>query len=416
MSKNLWLGSLLAIGGMVGSAIFSLSGVTIANAGSGAIFSWLLAGIIMIGFGLVTASLAGQYPESGGMFFYPEKVFKSPGLGGVSALFYWFGCMAGVTFSVYSIGQYLSFVVPLPAWALTLANVLALALAYLVVLTNFSKMSAINGVLTVALIAGIIIVCAFLRIHTGVGINLGLTSNWINFPSSITQIPTAILAYGAIVAPAFLSSKIGASQVTKILLIAGSATVVIYLFLVTTVTAIVPNKIWSQEPGLVYAPLSAAIGSGNGLAWLSVIVSILAILALFTSVIVLLRLASQALQSAASSQVFPQVLSSKRVALSVCAFLSLVSVVFWTDIGTVIQSGALLTVAFDAIICAAAFKVGELRVKILACAVFVALLACYVPSISSGNWLIWAVFAGFLLISLLVVVGSQHYYAQRRET
>ena len=55
----------ILIGGMIGSAIFSLSGVTIMNAGPAAIISWIIAGIILIAYGLQTAELSTMYPQSG---------------------------------------------------------------------------------------------------------------------------------------------------------------------------------------------------------------------------------------------------------------------------------------------------------------------------------------------------------------
>ncbi len=62
----------LLIGGMIGSAIFSLSGMTILSAGPAAIISWILGALILLAYGLQTAELASRYPQSeGSLLFLP---------------------------------------------------------------------------------------------------------------------------------------------------------------------------------------------------------------------------------------------------------------------------------------------------------------------------------------------------------
>ncbi len=65
-SKNSKLGLFdsvyLLVGGMIGSAIFSLSGITI-----------LQAGLILLAYGLQTVELAFRYPQCGGIFNFEGK-------------------------------------------------------------------------------------------------------------------------------------------------------------------------------------------------------------------------------------------------------------------------------------------------------------------------------------------------------
>jgi len=65
---------LMAIGGMVGSSIFTLSGVTYGMAGPGAILTWLAAAVVLLLYSLNIAELATIYPQSGGIYVYPSKV------------------------------------------------------------------------------------------------------------------------------------------------------------------------------------------------------------------------------------------------------------------------------------------------------------------------------------------------------
>jgi amino acid transporter len=369
----------------------------------------------MIGFGSVAGILAKRFPESGGMFFYPEKVFGKPLLGGISALFYWFGCIAGISFSCIYIGIYLNQLIPLSETGLVLVDLLALALAFVLVFSDFQILSGVNAILTSALIVGIVIVCTILRVDSGAGIHLGLFKNWIDFNSVWPQIPTAILAFGAIVAPAFLSSKIGSKKVTQILLISGGITTIIYVFIISTMTAIIPNSDWASHPNLAMSPFDLAIQKAGSANWLSSLVTILAVLALFTTILILLRLASQALNSAAQAQTLPKTLASDKVSTAVCTIIVGLIVSFYPSISTIVQSGALLTVAFDIIICFAGFKVASGKTKILPILIMAALVGCYIPTIGSSDWLLWAVFGGFSLLSFLVVYFSIKFYKTLRK-
>lgn len=103
---------------MIGSAIFSLSGMTILSAGPSAIISWVLGALILLAYGLQTAELASRYPQSGGVFAFPAlllgKTREQGNLWGwISAWAYLFGCIAGAAFSAIYIGIYLSVAFPI---------------------------------------------------------------------------------------------------------------------------------------------------------------------------------------------------------------------------------------------------------------------------------------------------------------
>ena len=72
---------MILVGGMVGSAVFSLSGLTYAMAGAGTIVSWIIGGLILLLYGLETAELCSIYPESGGIFVFPHEALGKTRLG-----------------------------------------------------------------------------------------------------------------------------------------------------------------------------------------------------------------------------------------------------------------------------------------------------------------------------------------------
>ena len=72
---SLGLGTCVAMiaGGMIGSSIFSLSGLTMTSAGPSAILTWAIAAVIMLCYGLICAELSTRFPKSGGVFVFPSK-------------------------------------------------------------------------------------------------------------------------------------------------------------------------------------------------------------------------------------------------------------------------------------------------------------------------------------------------------
>ena len=63
----------IIVGGMMGSAIFSLSGITIYYAGPAAILSWVIAALVLFMYGLQVAELSTIFPKSGGVFVFPSR-------------------------------------------------------------------------------------------------------------------------------------------------------------------------------------------------------------------------------------------------------------------------------------------------------------------------------------------------------
>ena len=69
-----------AVGTMIGSGVFVLSGLVIDTAGPGAILSYIICAVLVTFSGLSYAMLASIFPEDGGGYIYSEKILgKYPG-------------------------------------------------------------------------------------------------------------------------------------------------------------------------------------------------------------------------------------------------------------------------------------------------------------------------------------------------
>lgn len=71
---GLWSTIAFAVGTMIGAGVFVLSGLVINVAGSGAVLSYIICGIIITLSGLSYASLASIFPEDGGGYLYAKRI------------------------------------------------------------------------------------------------------------------------------------------------------------------------------------------------------------------------------------------------------------------------------------------------------------------------------------------------------
>ena len=203
-SLNLLAAVTMIAGGMIGSAIFSLSGLTMYSAGPAAILSWVIAALIMLCYGLVCAELATRFPKSGGVFVFPTKALgktekQGRFWGWISVWGYFNANIVAVAFAAIYVGTYLS--VGFPVFE-GMQIPLAVGSVILVYLMNIMKMSSL-GKLNNILVAGIVITM-LIYIVTSVVTGAFETSNLIPFFSQgaggnlgfISVVPTAMTGYG----------------------------------------------------------------------------------------------------------------------------------------------------------------------------------------------------------------------------
>ncbi len=312
--------TMILIGGMVGSAVFSLSGVTYAIAGPASIISWVVAGIILMVFGLMAAELGVIYPESGGAFVFPYKALgktkrSKEAWGWFTAWLYLNVNLFGAAFSAIYIANYLGTAFPVFApYQTQLAVIWCLACGLLTML-NITIAGKVNLVLVLVLIALILVYCfaglgAFNPEHFTPFFTQGAGGTF----GFIGAIPIAMLAYGAIVAIAFMVSQVRNPKKTvpRAVLTATVVAVVLYTAVIIITTGLLrasyfnaAETAWAQ-----YVPLYAAAWTTlYSLPWLPAVISIAAVLALTTTLLVLMMISGWTIQSAAAKGLLPAGLS-----------------------------------------------------------------------------------------------------------
>lgn len=433
----------ILIGGMIGSAIFSLSGVTILNAGPASILSWIVAAAILFAYGLQTAELSTIYPHSGGIFVFPAKSLGSNEKQGrlwgwISAWAYLFGCWAGAAFSAIYVSIYLG--VGFPVFnnyqvPLAIATVVICGLLNIV---NIAVTGKANTVLTIGLAATMVIFVATALFSgqwdSGMFVpffSQGAEGTW----GFMGAIPVAMVAYGSIVAVSFMVGEIKdpTRTVPKAMTIAMLVVVALYVLVMVAVLGLVSSQFLQQNPGMAYIPLyAAAFTKLAAIPWLTKLISISAVLALITTILVVLALSARALQACAESGILPKFFAknSEKTGVPVNAQIVatlLVAVIsaFPNLTNLIVNLGALCNAVVVAIVCltiVAARKKNpsvEGRFKApggnaLPIITFVVIIAAYIPGILSGGWQLWAWTAGYYLVGMIIyAIGTSRSDAGR---
>ncbi len=428
-SLNLLAAVTMIAGGMIGSAIFSLSGLTMYSAGPAAILSWVIAALIMLCYGLVCAELATRFPKSGGVFVFPTKALgktekQGRFWGWISVWGYFNANIVAVAFAAIYVGTYLS--VGFPVFE-GMQIPLAVGSVILVYLMNIMKMSSL-GKLNNILVAGIVITM-LIYIVTSVVTGAFETSNLIPFFSQgaggnlgfISVVPTAMTGYGSIVAVSFMVQEVKNPHrnVPRAVLIAMTIVCLLYLGMIVATLGMISADFLADNPGMRYIPMyAAAFTKLASVPWMSKVISISALLALITTMLVVMSLTARAMKAVSDTKLLPEAfgkISSNGIpvfATSVVAILAAIISFFPDFTELLVNLGALfavmVTVMTNISLIAAQKKFplpeGAFKAplgKALPWISLVLTFICNISAIISGNILVYAFTLGWYVIGII---------------
>lgn len=132
LGRSLGFLSTFAIGAgtMIGAGIFILPGIALANAGSGAIISFLLGGLISIATAISMSELATGMPLAGGSYYYISRTMGAA-LGAVIGLGSWLALIFKGTFALIGLAEYFQIFYPLPLYFVAaIAGMILLVINY----------------------------------------------------------------------------------------------------------------------------------------------------------------------------------------------------------------------------------------------------------------------------------------------
>jgi len=311
----------MIVGGMIGSAIFSLSGLTIFYAGPAAMISWIIAAIVLLMYGLQIAELATIFPKSGGVFIFPAKSLGKTAKQGriwgwISAWGYLNANIVGLAFAAIYVATYLGVGFPIFNGLQIPLAIGACMFCFTLNIMKVNVAGKVNTLLVAALVGTMLVFVA-----------VGLFGN--NWDSSlitpfftqgakgslgfVSAIPNAMVAYGSIVAIAFMVSEVKNPNVNvpKSILIAMGIVVVLYGLILFTTVGLITSGFLQENPGMRFIPLyAAAFTKLNAFPWIAKVISISAVLALLTTMNILIAITSRALVAIADGGMLPKKLAS----------------------------------------------------------------------------------------------------------
>lgn len=120
--RELGLAEALAIGlgTMIGAGIFVLSGMAAERAGPAAVLSYVVAGVICLPIAMIISELATGMPKAGGSYYFISRAL-GPLLGSIVGPGNWLGLTFATGFYLIGFGQYVSYFLPVPQWAVVVA-------------------------------------------------------------------------------------------------------------------------------------------------------------------------------------------------------------------------------------------------------------------------------------------------------
>lgn len=424
----------IIIGSMIGSAIFSLSGLTMYKAGPGAIISWIIAAAIMLVYGLICAELSTRFPKSGGVYIFPSKALGDGGR--TSALWGWISTwgyinanIVAVAFAAIYVATYLGAGFNLPSGLQVPLAIISIVICLILNCIKFSVAGKLNSCLVGGLVAAlaVYVITSFF----GGSWDPNMLTPFFTQGSNGTfgfmgAVPTAMVGYGSIVAIAFMVSEVKnpSKNVPKAVLIAMSIVAAIYALIILATLGLVSASFLEQNPGMRYIPLYAACFTKlTNFPWLAKVVSIAAILALITTMLVVLALTARAVQAAAQDGLLPKVFGSSNkfgvpaFASFVIALLAAIVSCFPAFTEQIVGFGTLfaaVTIAINIISLYAARRksraknlknIGIFKApggNVLPAVALILIIACYIPDIIAGGWIIWVYTIAWYAIGLLV--------------
>lgn len=424
----------ILIGGMFGSAIFSLSGITITLAGPAALISWITAAVILFMYGLISAELSTIYPNSGGVFMFPAKSLgKTPSQGRlwgwISSWAYMFGSFGGAAFSAIYVGIYLGVAFPgLGPYQIPI-SIGVVILCGLLNTFNFTVAGKASTTLTMGLVATML-VFVVAGLFSGSWQPAKLTPFFTQGTAGsfgfMSAIPFAMVAYSSIVAAAFMVGEIRNPQKTipRAMTIAMGVVASLYaLVLLTTLGLVTAGQL--IESGQQYVPLFAAAETAlSHLPWMPYVITFAAVLALINNIMVFVGLLSRTVKATASAGLLPKALAKDGkkgtpigAVMAVTVLLAIMSA-FPGAVNAIIGMGTLCSATVVIIICLSVLVAREKQPgkssfrapggKVLPIAMMVIIIASYIPEVLSGGLQLWlSTLAYFALGMVIYWVGQR---------
>ncbi|MCU4742619.1 universal stress protein [Halobacteria archaeon AArc-m2/3/4] len=173
LERDLGLFAVVAIsmGAMIGSGIFILPGVAMAEAGPAVILAFVIAAILVVPAALSIAELGTAMPEAGGDYVFIERGL-GPSFGTIAGLGTWLMLMLKGSLALYGGMFYINFIYSLPTWNLAIPGLsatlpipgvraLGVTFAILFIIINLIGVKQTGGIQSIMVVIMLVILGIF---------------------------------------------------------------------------------------------------------------------------------------------------------------------------------------------------------------------------------------------------------------
>ncbi|AFZ73723.1 amino acid permease [Natronobacterium gregoryi] len=174
LERDLGLFAVIAIsmGAMIGSGIFILPGIAMAEAGPAVILAFVIAAILVVPAALSIAELGTAMPEAGGDYIFIERGL-GPSFGTIAGLGTWLMLMLKGSLALYGGMFYIDFVYSLPTWELAVpllestlsipgVRALGITFALLFIAINLIGVKQTGGIQSIMVVIMLVILGVFI--------------------------------------------------------------------------------------------------------------------------------------------------------------------------------------------------------------------------------------------------------------
>ena len=420
----------LIIGACVGSAIFSISGITLLYAGASAIISWITAAAIYGLYGLTVSMLAQRFPRSGGIYVFPRLAFNGPAgrlLAWFSAWGYVVSNIIATAFSAIYFGVFLC--AGFPGMNPVAGTVASLLVCLGTLMLSGRHSQRVQNALVAVLVAALALFCAFAFFGKGAfhpeNFSGFFSRGTLGRYGFVSAIPLAMVSYGGCVAIAFVAAEVRNPErnIRLSLFLGLGAVTLLYVAFLCAIIGTLPLETLLGDEHLWYTPAFASVSHGSlgGYPFLAQLVSVCGCLALLTTEIALTRINARALQEMSRDGLLPRCVQRENgnsrpyvayfCLIALCLGASLLS--GCTEL--LINLGAVLNIVSMTITCAAAVRCASMPDKrrksagLMPAAVAAVLWACYIPGVASGKADMW------IFTAAVYAVGAGVYLVRRKD-
>ncbi|WP_372872880.1 L-methionine/branched-chain amino acid transporter [Shewanella sp.] len=159
-----WQGAGLMATTLLGTGVFILPQMTLAKAGTSALWAWALLTLAIIPVTLVFGRLASRFPHAAGPAFFVEKAFGRT-VGRSIGLIFLLVVPMGAPAAILMTFQFVTALLPLGGWELLLAQVLVIALLWLANLKGLQVSAKVQFALTLGIVAVVLSLFIFLGLQ-----------------------------------------------------------------------------------------------------------------------------------------------------------------------------------------------------------------------------------------------------------